>query len=315
MWSNPPLNITALRLLLAVAETGSIGQAAEALQISQPAASKRVASLERSLGILLIVRSTKGSTLTAEGQAVADWARRVIETVDEMLGAVAAMTASNAIGLRVASSLTLAEQLVPEWLSRLRWRFPELHISLRVANSQQVQELVAKGKADLGFVETPLLDMHLNAVQVARDELVVIVSPNHAWARRTHVTKAELAKGPLIVREPGSGTRDTLSGLMGNVSAHLEMNTNAAIKSAVIAGAGAAALSRLAVASDLSAGRLVEIPVAGLDLRRSLSAVWPHHVKPKGAAEALLTLARASPSQAVGAAPQAEIISRGHPDT
>lgn len=291
--SQPPrLQITELRLLVAVAETGSIGQAAERLEISQPAASKRVASLERSLNLPLLVRSAHGSTLTAEGHAVADWARRVTDTMDEMLLAVSAMTATNEVGLRVASSLTLAERLVPEWLSQLRTRQPELHISLRVANSQLVQELVVNGEVDLGFVETPLIDSHLKASPVAHDELVVIVSPTHPWARRRSLSRSELADGPLIVRETGSGTRDTLTALMGTVDAHLEMNTNAAIKSAVMAGAGAAVLSRLAVATDLAAGRLIDVPVSDLDLRRNLCAVWPHHLRPKGPAEALLEIAR-----------------------
>lgn len=289
----PRLEITALRLLVAVADTGAIGRAAERLGISQPAASKRVAALERSLNVPLLVRSSHGSTLTAEGHAVADWARRVTDTVDDMLGAVSAMTASNETGLRVASSLTLAERLVPEWLSQLRARQPELHLSLRVANSRLVQELVANGEADLGFVETPLLDGRLKASAVARDELVVIVSPTHPWARREPLTRSELAAGALIVRETGSGTRDTLAALLGSIDTHLEMNTNAAIKSAVMAGAGAAVLSRLAVVADLAAGHLVEVPVTDLDLRRDLCAVWPHHLRPKGPAEELLAIARA----------------------
>lgn len=291
MPQRPPIGIVAMRLLVAVAETGSIGQAAERLEMSQPAASKRIAGLERALGIPLLVRTAQGSTLTQEGHVVTNWARRVVDTVDEMTGAVAAMTAPSGQGLSVASSLTLAEQLVPEWLSQLRSRWPDLHLSLRVANSKQVQELVANGEVDLGFVETPLLNDHLNVLQVAHDELVVIVSPDHPWARRSSVTQAELVEGPLIVREIGSGTRDTLTALMGAVEAHLEMNTNAAIKSAVMAGAGAAVLSRLAVASDLEAGRLVDIPVSDLDLRRSLCAVWPRYVRLKRAAEALLSLA------------------------
>lgn len=293
MTQDARVGIIAMRLLALVAETGSIGQAAERLGISQPAASKRLAGLEKSLGIPLLIRSRQGSTLTTEGRAVADWARRVVKTVDDMLGAVRAMTASNAVGLRVASSLTLAEHLVPEWLSQLRSRSPDLHIGLRVANSRRVQELVVEGAVDLGFVETPFLDSRLTALPIANDDLVVIVAPEHPWAKRRSITKAELVDGPLIVREAGSGTRETLTALMGSVEAHLEINTNAAIKSAVMAGAGAAVLSRLAVGSELASGHLVLVPVSDLDLRRNLCAVWPQHLRPRGAAEELLSLARA----------------------
>lgn len=285
------LDLADLRLILAIAETGSIGQAARRLQISQPAASKRLTTLERTLHIPLLVRSTRGSRLTTEGAAIADWARQVLETVDAMIGAIDAMRSSDDVELRVASSLTLAEHLVPGWLSQLRRRHPQLQISLQVANSHEVQERVAKREADLGFVETPLIDARLNVVELARDELIVIAGPQHPWAGRTSISAAELRDEPLIVREAGSGTRDTLTESVGDIEALLEMNSNAAIKSAVIAGAGAAVLSRLAVASDLASRQLIGLTVQDADLHRRLCAVWSRHTRLTDPALALLNLA------------------------
>lgn len=289
----PRLELGPLRLLVGVAETHSIGAAARREQISQPSASKSLATLERTLGVPLLVRTPQGSTLTANGRAIADWARRVVDASDDLLGAVAAMREAHAGDLRVAASMTVAEHLVPLWLSQLRQLSPDLHIGLTVANSQQVQEMVASGHADLGFVETPHPDTSLAVSQVGRDELVVVVAPGHPLASAGSLTPGRLAAEPLIVREAGSGTRETLDALLGSerVEPLLELGSNAAIRGAVVAGAGAAVLSRLAVQSELAAGNLVAVPVTGIDLHRPLCAVRRRRRRLSPAGETLLTLA------------------------
>jgi DNA-binding transcriptional LysR family regulator len=117
---------------------------------------------------------------------------------------------------------------------------------------------------------------------VARDRLVVVVPPAHPWARRGTVTAAQLAATPLVSREEGSGTRDALTAALARslgrgtrqAPAALSLSTTAAIRAAVLAGAAPAVLSDLAVTDDIAAGRLAEIAVPGLDLRRVLRAVW-----------------------------------------
>lgn len=289
----PRLELGPLRLLVGVAETHSIGAAARREQISQPSASKSLATLERTLGVPLLVRTPQGSTLTANGRAIADWARRVVDASEDLLGAVTAMRAASAGDLRVAASMTVAEHLVPLWLSQLRQLSPDLHIGLTVANSQQVQEMVASGRADLGFIETPHPDPGLAISQVGRDKLVVVVAPGHPLATAGPLSPEQLAAEPLIVREAGSGTRETLDALLGSerVEPLLELGSNAAIRGAVVAGAGAAVLSRLAVQSELAAGNLVAVPVTGIDLHRPLCAVRQRRRRLSPAGDTLLALA------------------------
>jgi DNA-binding transcriptional LysR family regulator len=272
-------DLTSLRLLVAVGDLGSLGRAARAEGISQPAASKRIAILERDLGIQLMIRSAGGSLLTTEGRVAADWARRVLDNIERMLGAVASLRAGAASDLHVAASMTIAEHLVPVWLFELRSAHPALHVGLRVANSEQVQELVLNGGADIGFVESPSIDNRLASRQVATDRLAVVVAPGHPWSRRTRpLRRDQLLTTPLVVRERGSGTRATLDRVLKDDDRSkplLELGSNQAVKGAVIAGAGAAVLSILAVKTELDTGRLVELKVDGADLRRRLSAVWP----------------------------------------
>ncbi|TCP50808.1 molybdate transport repressor ModE-like protein [Tamaricihabitans halophyticus] len=291
--------LSALELLLSVARLGSLGQAAKEHGISQPAAGSRIRYLERLVGLSLIERSPRGSHLTPEGAVVADWARDVIRAASALDTGVAALRAERNSRIRVAASMTIAEYLVPSWLVELRRRHPQVAVSLQVANSAQVAQLVLDGEVDVGFVEGPNLPDGLSARTVGIDELRVVVAPGHPWARRRRpVSAATLANTSLVHREPGSGTRYTLEevlGAHGELAAPLfELSSTAAIKSAVEAGAGPAVLSSLAVAEDLAAHRLVGVPVEGVDLHRTLRMVWPTGRQPTGALRDVIAVVGAS---------------------
>jgi molybdate transport repressor ModE-like protein len=286
--------LASLRLLVAVDRHGSLGQAARHEGISQPAASKRIAHLEQSFGIPLVRRTPRGSRLTAQGQVVADWSRRVIDNVDHLLGAVSSLRVNDQSDLRVAASMTIAEHLVPSWLHQLRTQHPKLHVGLHVANSDQVQREVLSGEADLGFVETPTIDPSLASKTIGHDRLVIVVAPTHALATGRTLALRELARTPLVVREPGSGTRATLDRVLAErerASPLLELGSNAAVKGAVLAGAGPAALSRLAVATELDTGQLVEVRTTRIDLARRLRAIWRRPHPMTGSSSALLQIA------------------------
>lgn len=292
-----PPDTESLALLVRLAETGSLGQAAERLGISQPAASKRLATLEKRLGLALVERSTRGSRLTESGQMVTEWAKRVLAELDVLLHGAEALRARRAAQLSVAASMTVAEHLMPGWITELRRTEPELYVGLQVTNSAAVAELVRRGEVDLGFVESPAVPRGLRARRVAADRLAVVVAPGHPWAkRRRPVGPAELAGTALVVRESGSGTRETLERAMeragvGKVRALVELGSTTAVRGAVAAGSGPAVLSVLAVAADLAEGRLAEAPVREIDLRRQLRAVWRAGAPLAPPAAALLAVA------------------------
>lgn len=170
---------------------------------------------------------------------------------------------------------------------------------LTASNSDHVISAVRDGAADLGFIESPAVARGLRSRVVAHDELVVIVPPEHKWARRSRaVTASELSQTPLVTREPGSGTRDSLTAALSQAltdstqqaSPVLELSTASAVRAAVLAGAGPAVMSRLAVADDLAAGRLRAVDVLDLNLRRNLRAIWVGgRTPPAGAIRDLLS--------------------------
>ncbi|WP_291415832.1 LysR family transcriptional regulator [Actinophytocola sp.] len=281
---------------------GSLGMAAREHGISQPAASARIQALERRLALVLVERSPSGSRLRPAGVTVAQWARRVVDAAAELhAGATALRNAREAL-LSVGASMTIAEYLMPRWLVTLRASRPQLTVALRAENSHDVVEQVRGGDADLGFVEDlsshPDLCEHL----VGHDELVVVVSPGHPWACLPGpLTAAGLAAGQLVLREPGSGTREILDRVLDDLrdgdTPHLELTSPTAIKEAVTGGAGAAVLSILAVDRELRAGQLVRVPVTGITLTRRFRAVRRKDRQLTEPATALLHIAKGEASQ------------------
>ncbi|MFI9252922.1 LysR family transcriptional regulator [Streptomyces sp. NPDC053069] len=287
-------DLAALELLLAVARLGSLGAAAREVGITQPAASSRIRSMERQLGVALVDRSPRGSRLTDAGALVTDWARRVVEAAAAFDAGARALRDRRDSRLRVAASMTIAEYLLPGWLLALHAERPDTAVSLLAGNSAKVAELLLSGDADLGFVEGLTVPTGLDSAVIAHDRLIVVTAPGHPWARRRRpLTPEELAATPLILRERGSGTRQVLDAALGGLARPLiELSSTTAVKASAVSGAGPSVLSELAVGEELSMRRLVSIPVEGVSLRRELRAVWPTGHRPTGPARELLSLTR-----------------------
>ncbi|MFI8997973.1 LysR family transcriptional regulator [Streptomyces sp. NPDC053542] len=290
-------DLAALELLLAVARLGSLGRAAKELGISQPAASSRIRSMERQLGVGLVERSPRGSRLTDAGALVTDWARRIVEAAEAFDAGAQALRGRRDSRLRVTASMTIAEYLLPGWLIALRTQRPDTAVSLFAGNSAVVAERVLSGEADLGFVEGLDIPPGLDGAVIAHDRLVVVAAPTHPWSRRrAPLTGRELASTPLILREHGSGTRQVLDAALAACGPLapplLELASTTAVKAAAVSGAGPSVLSELAVGEELAARRLVEVPVPGIRLGRDLRAVWPAGQRPSGPARELLGLTR-----------------------
>lgn len=279
--AEPVPDIRSLDLLRSVAELGSIRQAAGAHHISQPAASMRLRSLERTLDLDLLDRSSGRARLTVAGLAVVQWSEAVLEGMADLLLGTAAVRSEGRDTLRIAASMTVSEYLVPGWLNRLRASDPEVAVSLEMGNSAHVTEIMLHGGADIGFVEGPDVPPGLHARVVSGDDLVVVVAPADPWARRRRpLSASDLGKTPLVLREAGSGTRQVLERALGasgvEPSPLVELASTTAIKASVAAGTGPGVLSRLAVEPEVADGRLVVVATVGIPLERQIRAIWPN---------------------------------------
>ncbi len=290
-------DLVSLDLFASTVRLGSISAAATSHGMSQPSVSARIRDLERRLGMELLARSAAGSQPTANGAVVAEWTEALLASAAELASAVDALRGREQASLRIAASYTIAEFLLPGWVTRWRAHHGDRAVELSVLNSASVLDSVSARSTEIGFVESPGPLTGLRSRQVGGDELVVVVAPDHPWARRrTPLTAVMLVRTPFVVREKGSGTREafasalTATGL-SEPPALAELGSTAAVRESAAAGLGPAVLSELAVRSELASGRLVTVAVDGVDLTRRFHAVWSGPAKPPAAVRELVAVA------------------------
>jgi DNA-binding transcriptional LysR family regulator len=281
-------SLDSLEVLAAVARWGSLSGAARERCVTEQAISSRIRSLESQTGLPLVVRGRLGTTLTPDGTEVLAAARALLDAARDLDDRLAELRNDRRRRLRVSASFTIGEQLLPQWLAAMQQDARErgvapLDIHFESSNWTTVIDRVVSGQADLGFVGGPSLPEGVRSRVVAADELVLVVDTDHPWAhtgRRLDTT--DLLRVPLVAREEGSGQLATLkeafAAVLGDDARLAEptmvLPSTAAVLAAVRSGAGPAVLSSLAVDADLRAGRLRRVPIGGIDLRRSLRAVW-----------------------------------------
>lgn len=271
--------LQALGLLVALSGNArSIGQAAAKLDLAQPNASRSLRNLERDLKVPLLRRSPRGTELTVEGQAVAEWGSKVIEAYDTLNAGIRAIQDARAGTVKVSASLTVAEYLMPRHLTTFRAAHPEIGIGLSVENSATVIDRVRRQSVDLGLIESVSVPSDLTAEVVGRDRLMIACAPSLAEAWSKPITAEALAEVPLLVREVGSGTREAIDSALagvGGVRVAGEYGSNSALRIAAATAVAPVVLSELALRDDFRAGRLLPLPVDdSVDLARELHAVW-----------------------------------------
>ena len=148
-------------------------------------------------------------------------------------------------------------------------------VTLTASNSNNVVDQIRDGAADLGFIEGPAAPRGLRRRVIGHDTLVLVARPDHPWSRRARtVTAADLNKTPLVSREDGSGTREALTHALRVALGDTHPQALPVIALSTTSAVRAAVLSGLAVADDIASGRLKSIPVTGVELGRTLRAIW-----------------------------------------
>lgn len=267
------INLHPLRVFLVAARLLNFSRAAEELHISQSAVSTHVKTLEMQVGVPLFDKRGRHVELTDAGTMLRDYGQRIFSLVDETSQAMNRVKGGKWGKLRVAADTTAGVYIVPAFLGLFRQQFPDVAISLDVVNRSQVVEGLRLRQADIAVMgQVPDPPEQWDAKPFLDNELVVIGCPQHPWATRQQVSLRELSDTPLLVREPGSGTRKALERLLDRVGLSLniamELGSNSTIKQAVIHGLGVAVISRRVIELELSAGRLVILDVEGFPIRR-----------------------------------------------
>ena len=262
------------------AELSSFTATARALRITQAAVSQRVQALERELGVALFRRRGGSVTLTDAGQQLYGYAERILALHREACEQITGQELPLGGDLSIAASSIPGEHLLPDYLAIYRQRYPHVRVRVTVADTQAVVDKVERGDAQVGLVGAKGEHRNLEFQPFASDEMVLVVPHQHALGKRDRIAIAQLAKLPLILREAGSGSRESLDEALhrarrslADMNVTLELGSNEAIKEAIHRGMGAAILSEHAVSKELQSGRLHALRIDGLNLQRRLYAV------------------------------------------
>jgi DNA-binding transcriptional LysR family regulator len=267
-----------LESFLAVARARSFRKAAGTLALSQPALSQQIKELERELGLAIFDRLGRTVQLTQAGRLLEEHAPRIFAALEGAQEAIRELSGLRRGSVLLGGSTTPGIYLLPWLLGEFKNRYPEVDVSLRIANTRQIEELIRTGELDLGIVGGHLANTKETCVEASlEDTIVLIVPPGHRWARRRPIAPELLQEECLLTREEGSATRRVIEAALARggvmLRACLELGHTEAIKQGVRAGLGVALVSRHAVRSELESGQLLGVALRGLSIRRHFHVI------------------------------------------
>jgi DNA-binding transcriptional LysR family regulator len=257
------MTLEQLRIFVAVAERQHVTQGAQALNLAQSAASHAIAALEAEHDAKLFNRVGRRIALTEAGRVFLTEAKAVLARAAAAERTLAEFGSLKRGTLAVQASQTIAGYWLPRHLAAFRRAYPEIALQLAIGNTREVADAVENGTAELGFVEGAVASERFVSTPVARDQLIVVVGPEHPWVGRKRLTADDLLAGTWVLREPGSGTRSVFEEALRRqgidvdaLRIELVIPSNEGVRAAVEAGLGATALSASVAAPSIEAGLL-----------------------------------------------------------
>lgn len=280
-----------LEIFVAISRTDSVSRAAEALSLSQSATSSALGEFERQFDLQLFDRVGKSLRLNETGRLLLPRAVELLDRAREIEGSLQGQTGVGR--MKIGATLTVGNYLVALLVARFLHEHPESRVALQVHNTSTIVQQIANHELDLGLIEG---DCHHPDIEVQpwiADELVVFCAPSHPLATQYHlsdqqvtinkltrqkITMEQLLSEPWILREKGSGTRETFDRAFFNhhakLNIRLELEHTEAIKRAVESGLGIGCISRLALKDAFRRGSLVAIETPELNLGRYFYFLW-----------------------------------------
>ncbi|QWV95325.1 LysR family transcriptional regulator [Geomonas oryzisoli] len=269
------MNLKQLEVFIKVAESGSFSKGAEATFITQSTVSQHISALESEFGMKLLDRTGKGALPTEGGKILLERARKLVDYAKEIPVALARFKGIEEAELNIAGSSIPGEYMIPAALPLLISRFPGVTIVLRQGDSRDVLGKLLSEEVELGVVGGCFEEETLEFVPFAEDELVLIAPSGHRWGKERAIRKEELLGESVVLRETGSGTGKAAAQALraagidpGTLRVAAHLGSNEAVKRAVIAAIGVSFVSSVSVQHELEQGTLIQVPVAGVSIKR-----------------------------------------------
>jgi len=263
-----------LRTFLTVARRLSFTRAAEELHLTQPAVSMHIRKLERAIGATLFDQIGRRVSLTGPGQVLYRYAERVLALEDELRASLADLEEICQGPFAIGTSTTIGISILPDLLRRFVAEHPQVTLHVRIGMGYEIVQGLLDGQLDVGIMTGEVADERIEAERLMDDELVLIVPPEHRWAQVPSIGPHDLIGEPLLMPGQNSWNRSRIArelaahGVTPDVIA--ESNSHIAIARIAEAGVGAAIVSRLAVRLEVAQGRLRQVVLRDVDLRRPI---------------------------------------------
>ena len=265
-----------LEIFVAISRTESVSRAAETLSLSQSATSTALSELERQFDLQLFDRVGKSLRINETGQQLLP---RAVELLDRAKEIENLLQGHAGFGhMKIGATLTVGNYLATILVARFLQEHPESRIQLQVHNTSTIVQQIANHELDLGLIEGDCNHPDIEVQPWIADELVVFSGPSHRLAGQRKVPLEQLLQEEWILREKGSGTRETFDRAFhshhSKLKIRLELEHTEAIKRAVESGLGIGCISRLALKDAFRRGSLVPISTPNLDLSRFFYFLW-----------------------------------------
>ncbi len=266
-----PATLHQLKVFETVARNGSFTRAAEELLITQPTVSSQVKQLTKAIGLPLFEQIGKSLYLTDAGQELLITCQDIFEKLNNFEIKIADLKGTKQGQLRLAV-ITTAKYFVPRLLGSFCQIYPGIDVALKVTNHQEIQQRMLANKDDLYVVSNTKQNIDLTSKPFLNNPLVVVARKDHPLAGKKNLELQELKGQPFIMREQGSGTRDSIIELFAEhniaVKVKLELGSNEAIKQAISGGLGISILSEHCLISEGISGELTVLDFKHFPIKR-----------------------------------------------
>ena len=291
-----------LKVFCTVAETKSFSKTSEIIHLTQPAVSLQIQALEEKYETKLFDRSSSTVTLTPTGEVLYKYAKEILALYASAEKAIGKQIGLVKGSLTIGAGSNIGNYILPSVITEFKNAHPRIKLYLLVGNTKRVIELLNSGNIDIGLVEGDVARQKMTVKKLLSDELLLIVSPSHPWAKRKEVSISELIKEPFIFREAGSGTRQMIEKYFARhgITPHdMKINTvlgsTEAIKDAVEGGLGVSIISRWAARKESKYGTLRLLGIKEEKMVRDFSLIVNKNSVSSNSLEEFLAFLKAYP--------------------
>ncbi len=266
-----------IRIFLTVCQEGfHVTRAAEALHMTQPAVSLAIRELEDYYGVRLFDRIGRRLQITEAGVRLRESGSHIVAMFDRMEKGLRNWDAFGV--LRVGASLTIGSQLMPGYVRAFRESHPDTEVQVTVATSALLEQKLLDNALDFALMEGAVHVPSIVSEAYMEDHLAVVCPADGRFRQGQVLSQVEFRSQPLLLREHGSGTRETFERAVGqagfSVTPAWEAMSNRALLNAVASGLGISVLSARIAAEEVERGRVVSVEVEGLDFRRQFHIIY-----------------------------------------